>query len=127
MHLVPDKFDNAFKQIVSAGWANKSDGNVEAPCGYYALIEVPEHEGENVAMREAVTDFDKIEMNWPEPGWYTTTENSDGIILVFKHASQYAAQLAFNSIEASFLRWFSENPTFPKATFDSHNGDSAQV
>jgi hypothetical protein len=39
-------FDRTFRNICSAGWANESDGNVEAPCGYFFIVEIPEKGGE---------------------------------------------------------------------------------
>src|SRR5689334_16906680 len=41
---VNTELTKAFRQIVTAGWANKSDGNVEANTGHFALITIEPNE-----------------------------------------------------------------------------------
>jgi hypothetical protein len=107
----PSKHDNLFKELITAGWCVKSDGNVEAPTGYFSITEIPDHHGELVEMRDAITcDADRAPDeyqfldNWPESGWYFTTENSDGIIYVYK-VDKVSANRFFDEYSRQYSAW----------------------
>lgn len=41
MHIIASsELEGLFREIVTAGWANQSDGNVEAPTGYFAKVTI---------------------------------------------------------------------------------------
>lgn len=107
--LVDSKYDSLFKEIITAGWCIKSDGHVESPQGYFALVEIPAHRGELVEMFDAVEPQSLGDLDeWPESGWYVTVENSDGLIHVYKCAAKYLAEDAFAEREGAFARWDAE-------------------
>jgi hypothetical protein len=101
------KYDSLFKTIISAGWAIASDGNVEAPCGYFAKVEIPEHDGERNEIREAVThsdpDLGKL-FDELEPGMYLTQENEAGLIWVY-FASDVAIHDCYVQLEGEYTEW----------------------
>ena len=113
MRLLDSQYDNLFKAIISAGWNVKSDGDVEAPSGFFALVEVPDHPGELSEMQDAVGD-ETIDDEWPDCGWYVTREDSDGLIFVYEQSSQRVAETAYDKLQDDFLDW---------ADDDNENGE----
>ena len=113
--MLDSKYDNFFKAVVTAEWCVKSDGNVEAPSGFFALVEVPSHQGEYQQMVEAVFDeprtvswADYMRDHYPEmpaPGWYVTTELSTGIIVVMEYPLQIAADKAYRELFDAYAMW----------------------
>lgn len=79
------KYDNLFRTIISAGWAVSSDGNVEAPCGYFARVEVPTHPGERANFYDMLHEWPDLAKQFDEvePGWYLIVENDQGLIWVY--------------------------------------------
>jgi hypothetical protein len=109
IRLLHEKYDSLFKHIVGSGWCVKSDGNVEAPQGYYSITEIPAHEGEFLNMVESVFTGLTSEWNdpsiWPAAGWYVTIENSDGIIFVYETADETEASLLFAWLDKQYIDW----------------------
>lgn len=106
--LQPSKYDRLFKDLVSAEWCVKSDGNVEAPTGYFSITEIPEHPGELADMKSAVEQDQDSYEEWPEPGWYFTTENSDGMIRVYA-TDKGAAEILYQSYLKQYAEWDDES------------------
>jgi hypothetical protein len=104
-NLQPDKYDALFKEIVLAGWATRSDGNVDSPTGYFAVVEIPDHLHELAEMRDAVDPDSSLVTDWPESGWYVTVENSDGLIWVFRAGSQLQADTAYDEQVLAYADW----------------------
>jgi hypothetical protein len=103
------QYDSLFKTIITGGWCIKSDGEVEASSGYFSLTEIPSHPGELKEMYEAITDGDTTTEHsldkWPDAGWYTTVELNTGIIFVFEHPTEQAAEIAYGEALAEYMRW----------------------
>lgn len=103
--MVASEYDGLFKSIITAGWNTESDGNVESPYGFFALVELPAHEGEFTELAEAVfeDDTEAIEQlrNLPR-GWYFTMENSDGLIWVYEMIGELSAKHIFANRQAAF-------------------------
>lgn len=102
------KYDNLFKTIISAGWAVASDGNVEAPSGYFARVEIP-------AGSERDSFIDMLS-EWPdlvklfgeiEPGWYLTQENESGIIWVY-WSNEPQVTDAYHRLGEQYTEWENE-------------------
>jgi hypothetical protein len=94
-----------FRQIVTAGWANQSDGNVEAPTGHFALVNIaPAEMGE---LKDAVfgdePDTDDYKMLYP--GNYLVEEDSDGNTTVTEYLSEARALAAFVQLQREFVLW----------------------
>lgn len=106
------KYDNLFKQIVTAQWGVKSNGDVESPTGYFGLVEIPSHVGERNEMRDAVfgdepfsdDEFTNL-TSWPDAGWYITQEMDSGIIWVYRMASQAGAEREYAKLERTYAEW----------------------
>jgi hypothetical protein len=108
--LVHSNWDNCFKSIVTGEWGVKSDGDVEAPSGYFALVEVPLNLRERADMVDACrNNFDNDE-DWftIEPGWYITSENNQGLIYVWKMPDKSAAEICYDGLQREYSRWSSE-------------------
>lgn len=105
--LVDSRFDNLFRQIITAGWNVKSDGEVESPTGFFALVEIPtKYTGEYYEMLLAV-EGEPLQLPWNEleSGWYVTVENSDGIIFVFKCPGKSFAENLYTATETQYNKW----------------------
>jgi hypothetical protein len=96
--------ENAFKQIITAGWAMKSDGNVEAPCGYFAKIPIEPNELSDLL--DAVFDGEHPgeEANI-EPGYYVTKEDSAGNIWIWKYDSKFMMDSMYTAFEREYAEW----------------------
>jgi hypothetical protein len=98
----PSKWDALFKEIITAGWAVKSDGHVESPQGYFAVVEIPDHQGELDEMKDALDLLPGEEM--PPSGWYFTIENNQGLIFVYRTIDRNAA-FFFKERMEEFAKW----------------------
>lgn len=107
--LLDSQYDSLFKAIISAGWNVKSDGHVEASAGFFALTEIPDNMPELEQMQEAVDNSATVDTDWPDAGWYVSTENSDGIIFVYEFPSKSAAEDAYEKLEADYTAWSDDN------------------
>ena len=103
--------DEIFKQIISAGWAVKSNGDVDSPSGYFAVVEIPGKTGELAEMRDAVEPHGDYRYltNWPDPGWYVTLENEYGQIFVYKAGSQITAMAEYSRLEVDYMLWMEDS------------------
>lgn len=103
--LQPAEFDNLFKGIITDGWAERSDGHVESPQGYFAVVEIPAPGGELTEMGDALgwEQYQPV----PKSGWYLTIENSDGLIYVYR-ATSAEVHKAFDDLAERFARWEAE-------------------
>lgn len=111
--LLHGQYDRLFKGIVSGGWDNESSGNVEAPCGFFALIIIERNECHEVWDAFGNEDYlDEGQLKWmwegQLAGYYLTTENSDGIIHVWAYDEAHEARSAFNSLEEQYQKWDDE-------------------
>lgn len=101
-NLIHHRYDNLFKEIITAGWNVSSDGNVESSWGFFAITEIPSHPGEFADMVTAVApdtevgEFRQMVRELPA-GWYFTIENSDGLIWVYQCESELQAKHIFES------------------------------
>lgn len=95
--------DNAFKAIISAGWANQSDGNVEAPTGFFSIIDMST---ERDMLREVLAESALDDaLGQIEPSWYLTMENNQGILYYAQAKDEAAAQEWFKSLCEKFYEW----------------------
>lgn len=114
--LVPE-YDSLFKSIVTEGWCVSSTGDVESPTGYFSITEIPAHDGERDEMWAAVLDETTgldIDADLPDPGWYLTIEESNGMICVFEMKHKEQAQVAYQKYEKDYDDWLgqmTENPS----------------
>jgi hypothetical protein len=103
--------EGVFRSIANAGWGVKSDGDVEAPVGYFTLVEIPSHDGERAEMRDAVFGenldeeaiFDKV-----EAGWYIVTQSSTGNIFVNPCKDEVEANKRYSNLEEGYSEFVGE-------------------
>lgn len=92
----------AFRQIVTAGWANLSDGDVESPMGHFAVVHI-----EPAELRELVDAVfeDDAEFGTIYPGSYLVVEDSDGNTTLHEYVSLNATMSSYNALQAEFSKW----------------------
>lgn len=108
--LLHEKYDAQFKQLVTALWSVKSDGEVEAPTGFFALVEIPEGSYEFKDMVDSVGldeyyDDEGKPSGVAKAGWYVTQENEYGIIFVYEFKNKGAADVAYNELTSIYEGW----------------------
>jgi hypothetical protein len=108
--LLASKYDGLFKQIITAGWAVKSDGNVESPLGYFALVEIPSSSGERDEMSGALelNEHDQQLFEELTSAWFITREMNTGIIYVYQ-CGELFAKTWYDRLEKIFLMWEAES------------------
>lgn len=90
-----------FRQIVTAGWANMSDGHVESPVGYFSLVTIEPNELASLA--DAV--FDGEETPTIYPGAYLVVEDSGGNTTLNEYLSNNGALRAFKALQRMYNDW----------------------
>lgn len=91
----------AFQQIVTAGWATKSSGNVEATSGAFALIHI------EPAELEELKAACELELSI-YPGHYVLEEDSDGNATLTEYLSKWGADIAYAELDATYTSWMIE-------------------
>ncbi len=94
----------AFREAVTAGWNNLSDGNVEAPTGHFAIISIEESELKefNEVFEEQVGDYTFV------TGFYLLTEDSDGNSRLREYQTLDDSLKVFNELQVEFSAWSDE-------------------
>jgi hypothetical protein len=94
--------DNAFKAIIANGWANQTDGDVEAPTGFFTIIDMST---ERDMITEILGEADLAEaMEHIESKWYATTEDSNGI-LSYWDTDEAGAKEYFKQMQKRYFKW----------------------
>jgi len=100
----------AFQQIVTSGWANLSEGDVEAPTGHFALIHIEPNE------LAELTDAVFSDGDYPGPitdyvGSFLLEEDSYGNATLIEFSDLDAALESYNRLAREFALW---GPACPK-------------
>lgn len=103
----------AFRTIVTAGWANQSDGNVEAQGGHFALVTIMPSELQELT--EAVFDQPGNELDGAliRPGAFILFEDSAGNSTLIEYASERSAQNQYDECEARYNDWMADGGMEP--------------
>jgi hypothetical protein len=96
------ELENAFKQIITAGWAMKSDGDVEAPTGHFAAI--PINSAEMPELLDAVFGDDRPEVEI-DPGCYFAKEDSAGNMWLWCFGSAYEMNSMYERYRREYEEW----------------------
>lgn len=91
------------QRVVTAGWANQSDGNVEAPTGHFAKIIIEPNELNELV--NAVFDGEDCLLG---AGYYLLTEDSDGNALVEQFAERTPLHAEYNRLVSDYAHWDGE-------------------
>jgi hypothetical protein len=99
-----------FRQIVTAGWANKSDGNVEAPGGHFALVSISDDEYDELV--DAVFDGQDMSGQPRESylGHFIVEEDSDGNTELIECKNLHEAENVYHSALREYNIWASVCP-----------------
>lgn len=90
----------AMARIVTGGWANLSDGNVESPTGHFAVITIEPSE-----RAELLDAFEGELEASPYPGSYLLVEDSDGNKTVTEYLTHTSAMGEFARLQQSYGEW----------------------
>lgn len=96
-----------FTRITVDGWANASDGNVEAPTGWFACVNIEPAELGELARACELPDLPDFPM--PYPGHYLYEVDSDGNRTITEFLSKHALLEAYNFKRREFARWDAED------------------
>jgi len=110
-------YDPFFKWACSPDIADKSDGTVECPSGYFALIDMREADDNGVNQYSEVIQAVFADMGQPDLiaglipllGIYVTTESNQGLIWVYEFDTLEAAEEFYGPFEAVYSYWNSED------------------
>lgn len=89
-----------FREIVTAGWANMSDGSVESPVGHFAAVSI-----EPAEVTELVEAVFEDQQPTIYPGEYLVREDSDGNTELTEWLSFDALMRVFKSLQCEFALW----------------------
>lgn len=95
-----------FRAIVDAGWANKSDGDVEAPTGHFAFVSIAPNELSELL--DAIGHHESF--GPPMPGVYLVIEDSDGNTTLLEYYVESGAKMAFNMMAREYAIWNANCP-----------------
>jgi hypothetical protein len=95
------ELENAFKQIITAAWSQKSDGHVEAPTGHFATIPISANE-----MQELVDAVFDGELGITiDPGYYFAKEDSAGNMWLWSFSTAYEMNAMFERYRREYEEW----------------------
>lgn len=98
---VNDEKARAFQKIVTAGWGNLSDGNVnESPVGHVSLIHIEAAELEELALAVFDNVIEDTDRPTIYPGSYVLVEDSDGNATLTEHLTLNIALNYYNHLQA---------------------------
>jgi hypothetical protein len=101
------ELENAFKQIITAGWNQRSSGDVEAPTGHFATI--PISSVEMPELLDAVFDDEPPEVTI-DPGYYFAKEDSDGNMWLWCFSTAYEMNAMYARYEREYNEWAKDKP-----------------
>jgi hypothetical protein len=97
--------EGVLRSIINAGWDVKSDGQVEANTGYFAVVEIPTHEDDRTELRDAVfpDDDEDAELFDALPaGWFFVVEDANGNVSYSPERQEEADRL-FDETQQKYL------------------------
>jgi len=106
------ELENLIKSMLqNAQYAEASDGDAEAPQGYFGIVQIPPFA--DSLTQQLIEDFDVDAGAWNDstwPGWYFAWINSDGIVSTEgPYEDRELAQDAFNSELNSYNEWLNRD------------------
>jgi len=103
--------ENAFQALITEGWANESTGEVDAPTGHVAIIDMST---ERTMMAQVLAETDEEDpgalIETIRPGWYVVVEDSQGNVDVTGPVSEAEAQHALEQAEVEYGNWSAVTP-----------------
>lgn len=114
---MPGKYDcprdEVLDVMVTEGWANQSDGNVEAPTGHFAMVCTTEDEAlgtpggvaegfEDAIAQAGLSDARELIGN------YIVRTNNQGFVSVESFETLALCHMAYAELQSDFYEWDSE-------------------
>lgn len=103
-HQINTDLVRSFQYIVNGGWANLSDGSVEAPQGFFAIIRIEPNELAELTAAFA-EEFGLYDLPAPMPGSYLYREDSDGNRSITEYLTLDRAMAEYNELQSEFVTW----------------------
>lgn len=92
--------------MVTGGWANESDGDVNSPTGHFARVTVlPAEVGEVVAAFDDVLKVYPCDALVQLVGYWLVCENDAGFVTVIAFDNEPALTMAYQSLEDDYSEW----------------------
>lgn len=105
--MIGGTVDGAFRSLVTGGWANESSGDVEAPCGHFALIDMTT---ERAMMRDVLEETGEAQLiEEIEPAWYIVVTDSQGFVGHMRCDSEAQARFQYDTLEAAYGEWLGDD------------------
>lgn len=92
--------EHAARTIVTDGWANQSDGHVDAPTGAFALIILEPAEVDADFL--ATWDLTSADVT---PGYYLEQQDQQGNTSVTEFDTEWEARAAYTALEQQYQEW----------------------
>mgnify|MGYP001791810815 CR=1 FL=1 len=115
MTYIGHKYSSARDEVLHAmsvqGWANRSDGNVEAPTGFFAIISNSPAELAEVvaAFDEEIEGTEDSDFSTSElVGHFVLVEDSQGFVGVYDYSTELGARVFYDELEDTFSKWDEE-------------------
>lgn len=103
--MAQESVEGTFKAIVDALWGVMSSGAFEAPTGHFAVVEIPDHDGERAEMADAVFDGASETFESLETGWYFVIQRSPENLTYDKCKNRDYALARFALARAAYEDW----------------------
>jgi hypothetical protein len=100
-----DTIGNMFKALVTAGWANESDGDVESVTGHFAIIDMST---ERDMMRDVCEEMGVKWVDGIAYNWFTLREDSQGF-MHYEATNERGAHKWFNEMQERYSLWHDED------------------
>lgn len=100
-------FENAISAMITDSWEMMGDGDVDAPTGYFAIVEI---DGAEKALNYCTGNVEWDEAIYSaEKGFYFSREDSDGNIFIEYFSNKDSALARFLQYSDSYSDWMGEN------------------
>jgi hypothetical protein len=105
--LLSGQYDSTMRLLTTVDDTLDSNGNVEAPVGWFALVELPSELGEREALESWLRGCDethgKIEL--PDGGWYLYTQDNQGLSMVYECEDYDHAALLYSLLSDRYTEY----------------------
>lgn len=100
--VMSSEYDNSFRLLVTAGWADEVQGEVDSPVGHLSkmfLVHRKNFDDWRLVLMEEGLDV-------PSAGRYLVHENNMGIVVVFTYDSESDLDKDWESAEKELAQWY---------------------
>lgn len=103
--------ETALTTIITAAWANRTDGDVEAPSGHVSIVDCTTERDMLASILEEDLDYDGAPTIDDVPDkWFVVREDSHGLVFVSEYDTEREATVEFDALVAIYDEWASQPP-----------------